>query len=506
MVIILVYLLLAALLLLLNAFFVLAEFASVRARPTQIEALAAKGDVRAKMFQRIQAHLDQFLSVCQIGITFASIGLGFVGEPAVAGLLTPAFSALGAGGESAAVAHGVAIGVGYALISFLHIVIGEQVPKLVAIRKTEKCALFTAHPLLVSYYLFFVPLWLLNSAVNGILRLFRIAPSGKYDEHSEDEVRLILSRSQSGGLMTFRRLLYMENILDFGALTVRNAMRPRNQVRYLKADAARAEIDSIFTKHKYSRYPLLDKDPDMPLGFIHCKDLFLAERSGKASALLRAFVRPCPFAKEDDPLEPLLSEMQRRGNHMALVYDRRGRWSGIITLEDIVEEVLGTIEEEFPLEPRVDLCDYLSPDRVFLNVEGDTIIAAARNALLLLDYRDLPQPVGNLGRALAEREARGSSYVGKRLAIPHARLKNIGKPVAIVARLKKPIAAPVPGESIDFLFILLTPEAMPRIHQILLSHIAGIFESEFLEARIATATTAEELHEAIRVAEQTALA
>jgi CBS domain containing-hemolysin-like protein/mannitol/fructose-specific phosphotransferase system IIA component (Ntr-type) len=500
-------LLLALLLLMLNAFFVLAEFASVRTRPTQMEALAAAGNFRAKLFQRIQARLDQYLSVCQIGITMASIGLGFVGEPAFAGLLMPLIRVLGIGKGSTVVAHGAAITIGYLLISFLHIVIGEQVPKLIAIRKTKASALFTAYPMVVFYYLFFVPLWLLNTTVSAILKLFGIGKSGKADEHSEEEVRIILSKSQSSGMMSFRRLMYMENVLDFGALRIRNAMRSRSQVRTLSTRLSREETDKIIADNRYSRYPLIDGNLEAPIGFIHIKDLFLSEHSGVSIQDLKSFVRPCPSVKEDDSLEPLLSEMQRKAYHIALVYDKKGRWTGIITLEDIIEEVIGTIEEEFPLEPRTGLSDFMSQKRVLLDIEGDSIVGASRNAILKVDKSELP-PISpdTIVRGLTERELLGSSYVGKRLAIPHARLKNIDRPYVIVARLKEPIAAPIPHETIDILFILLTPLTMPRIHQILLSHIAGIFESEFFESRITTATTAAELYEAIKIAEQTALA
>lgn len=505
MIIITVYLLLALLLIMLNAFFVLAEFAAVKARSTQMDVLAANGNKRARQMQHIQTHIDKYLSVCQIGITFASIGLGFVGEPSLAKLIKPFVLMAGAGIATDVTAHGIAIAIAYLIISFLHIVIGEQVPKLVAIRKTEKTALLISYPLQMFYYIFLLPLWFLNSSVNAILWILRIpAPKG-HEEHSEDEIRLILGQSLSSGMMSFRRLLYIENVLDMGTLTIFNAMRIREKICILNTGMAREEIDVVVAKYRYSRYPLIGDDPEKPLGFVHIKDFYLAERSGKPVDNLLKFVRPCLKVSQNGALEQTLSEMQKKGNHMGFVYDSVGNWTGIVTLEDLIEEVVGTIEEEYPIEQPVRLTSVLTPANVLLDVEGSTIIIATRNALSRLDAALLPLPVDEVMRYITERERSGSSYVGRRLAIPHARLKSISSPTIVVARLKKPIQAPTPSseEKINYLFILLTPSSAPRLHQIILAHIAAIFESDFLDERMDVAKTPQELFNAIGTVEQT---
>ncbi len=501
-----IYFLLLVLLLFLNAFFVLAEFAVVKARPTQMEALAEKGNRRAKLVEHIQTHLDEYLSVCQVGITLASIGLGFVGEPAFAKLLEPPLRWAGVSAAGARItSHTLAIAFAYIIVSFLHIVIGELVPKSVAVRKTEGAALLTAYPMLVFRYVFLVPIWALNSTVNGVLRLVRLPPTIGRGTHSEDEIRIILDQSQESGTLSFRRLLHLENVLDMGTLTVRNAMRARRLVRSLSLSETRAEIDRIIADNRYSRYPLVGDDPNRPLGYVHVKDLFLAERAGKSADDLKSFVRPCLLFKEEDSLEQRLSEMQRKACHMALVFASDGTWSGIITLEDAIEEVIGTIEEEYPTEPPIRLGDLLTPERTLLGVEGNTIVSAARNALERVRVSELPVSKDAIMLSVAERERLGSSYVGRRLAIPHARLKRLAEPMVIVARLKAPIPAPVPGEDINLLFILLTPADTPRIHQILLSHIAGIFESDYLEDRLETASSPADLHNVIVTAEQVVL-
>jgi mannitol/fructose-specific phosphotransferase system IIA component (Ntr-type) len=385
-------------------------------------------------------------------------------------------------------------------------VIGELIPKSVAIRRTEKAAMLTAFPMVIFRYIFIAPIWVLNSTVNAILRLFRLPPVTPHGVHSEDEIRIILDQSQAGGMISFRRLLHIENVLDMATLTVRNAMRSRRLVRGLNLAAPRYENDQIIGQYRYSRYPLLGEDPQRPLGYIHIKDLFLAERAGKTTDDLRAFLRPCLHFQEEDPLEQRLSEMQRKACHMALVFDGKGTWSGIITLEDAVEEVIGTIEEEYPTEQPVRLSDLLSPLHTLLDVEGESILSATRHALHRINTADLPLSKDAIMASVIERERLGSSYIGRRLAIPHARLKRLAEPMVIVARLKKPIPSPVPGEDITLLFILLTPADTPRIHQILLSHIAGIFESDFLEGRLEAASTPAELHSVVCTAEQVVLA
>jgi CBS domain containing-hemolysin-like protein/mannitol/fructose-specific phosphotransferase system IIA component (Ntr-type) len=502
-----IYLVLAILLILLNAFFVLAEFAAVKMRPTQVEALAEAGNRRAKTVERIQAHLDEYLSVCQVGITLASIGLGFVGEPAFATLLYPLVRRIGLAGLAAGItAHSISVALAYLLVSFLHIVIGELVPKSVAIRSTEKAALRTAFPMLVFRYVFILPILLLNTTVNGILRIFRMPPVTDHAAHSEEEIRIILDQSQSSGMLSFRRLLHIENVLDMGSLTVRNAMRARRLVRYLSLENTRAQNDSVIAEYRFSRYPLLGDDPEKPLGYVHVKDLLLAEHSGKSTDNLKTFVRPCLSFREQDPLEQRLSEMQRKAAHMALVFAEDGRWTGIITLEDAIEEVIGTVEEEYPTEPTIRLSDLLTPDHTLLDIEGTSIQSATRNALQRIGVQDLPVSRDAIMLSIVDRERLGSSYVGRRLAIPHARLSRLAQPMVIVGRMKNPIPAPVPGEDINLLFILLTPADTPRIHQILLSHIAGIFESDFLEGRLEDATTPAELHNVIVTAEQVVLA
>lgn len=493
-----IYLIIALFLLLLNAFFVLAEFAAVKARPTRMEELADEGNSQAKYMLYVQSHIDEFLSVCQLGITFASIGLGFVGEPAFAKLLAPFFTWAGNIGEAAA--HGVAITIAYIAVSFLHIVLGEQIPKCLAIRRTDQAALLTAFPMKFFHALFFIPLWGLNLTVALFFKLMRIPFTSMHDTHSEGEVRIILEGAQNSGQMSFHQLLLIENVLDLKDLRAKDAMRPRNFVKCLDCSLSIEENLGIIRSYKFSRYPLLEGNQDTVTSFIHVKDLLLSGLLSGPGEQLKALARALPSIKEESSLEGLLSNMQRRGIHMALVNDSQGKWIGMLTLEDLIEELTGIIEEEFPFETPVYLSDYLKPAKTILNIPADSIISAVKNGMKLIPQSEFAQPLEKIIAAVEQREKLLSSYIGKGLAIPHARIET-ETPFIAFFRLAHPIPSPTPGEDIKIIFLLISPANIPRLHQIFLSRIARIMESEFLEDRLIDAKTPEELCEVIRVAE-----
>ena len=262
----LIYMLILVLLLLLNAFFVLAEFAAVRVRGTQVSELEDQGRRGAPALRIVHENLDEYLAVCQLGITFASIGLGFVGEPAIAQLLMPLLGHIEA-------AHAVAITISYILISFLHILLGELLPKSIAIRFAERSALFTARPMVWFRYILYLPLVVLNGSANLILRMLGLYALPKEAAPSEAEVRIILEKSQQEGMMPFRRLLLFENLFDFGDVRVRDEMRPIDKVTVLYADRPWEENRDKIMSTIHTRFPLLEGNPPRPLGIIHIKDL-----------------------------------------------------------------------------------------------------------------------------------------------------------------------------------------------------------------------------------------
>lgn len=475
----------------------------MKIRPTQIDALAAQGHRGARRVRRIIDHLDEYLSVCQVGITLTSIGLGFVGEPAFAALFHPLFAGWGAWSEP--VTEAVSVGTGFVLVSYLHIVIGELIPKTVAIRITEKAVFWVAGPITVFRWLFLGPIWVLNATVSLVLKPFGLAAPTSHSLVTDGEFRAILDQSEEGGIMSFRRLLYMENILDLGALTVRNAMQVKAKVQVLRTGMSWPAVHTMVERFRYSRYPLVAPGSHQPLGIVHVKDLYAAYRDDSDTIDLPSLARPALEAVDSDPLEHLLGQMQRTGIHMAFVRDGAGRWIGMVTLEDVLEEVVGTIEEEYPVEPPVTIAEFLRPDHVLLDVEGHDLETVVKAALARIPYAELPADPEMILHRILERERQAPSALSHHLAIPHGRVDGLIRPLVVLARPRNPLPVAGRNEPTKILFILVTPAESPRIHQILLSHIAGLYESDYFEDRLYEAATPGELHTLVCTAEQTIL-
>jgi len=507
-----VYLFLAVLLVLLNAFFVLAEFAAVKMRPSRVRELANDGVRGAAAAQHVQEHLDEYLSVCQVGITFTSIGLGFVGEPAIVRLIEPLLIWTGIFAQPSAspeagefqffTTHAVAFALSYMIMSYAHILVGELVPKSMAIRRTDRSALITSPLLRLFRTLFAMPLFVLNGSANIVLKAMGLGKSGAHETHSEDELRILLNQSQSSGMMTFRRLLFLENVFDLGELIVRDAMRPRSQVRCMNTNASMEENLQIARRFRFSRYPLVDGE-GIPAGFVHLKDLLLG---GNSDCDLRTLLRPVITVEETTLLEAVLAEMQKKRIHVALVRDANGAWSGFLTLEDAIEEIVGTIRDEFEDEEPVHLADALLEDRIHLNIEADSTIAAVRKALFLMKPESLPIPRDEVVRAVEEREKLIETYLGRHLGMPHARLQGIQKAIVLVIRSQEGIPYRGTSERAHLLFVLLTPAGQPRVHQRLQAVIATMLdESEFIPERLRTASTPAEVLDILRTGEQATL-
>jgi CBS domain containing-hemolysin-like protein len=498
-----VLLLVSLLLLLLNAFFVLAEFASVKVRPTRVEELVDRGDPRARMLQHVQHHLDEYLSVCQVGITFASIGLGFVGKPAFQRLVQPPLEWLG--WASPAVTGAVAVSLAYLLVSFLHILVGELVPKSIAIRRAEASGLWMALPLRVCHFLFFVPFWILNSSANLILRLIGLPELIKDPTHTEDEIRIILERSQSGGVISFLRLLMMENVFDFGTMRVRDAMKPPAAVKIIRLRAPWSENLRAIRESKYSRFPVVDEGQDLPIGVVHVKDLLHMDLTRQDSPDLRAVLRPYLKVTDELPLEEMLSRFQRQRRRVAVVVDRKGRWTGFLTLEDVIEEIVGSVEDEFEKEPPLFLADVLTAGRIVFGVRGGNMVEAIADILGRIDAAELPQPRDKVVRAVVERERTLQTYLGEGVAVPHARLDGIDGPCLIVASAEQGIPVRGGAERAHVIFMLLTPLAAPQFQVRLLSRIAGLTRSEYVVERLREARDPAAVLEVIRAADPVSL-
>jgi len=342
------YLVLAFLFVLANGFFVAAEFALVKVRPTQLAELLERGSTRAKMTKRILKRLDAYLAAAQVGITFASLALGWIGEPAFATLLLPLLHSLGV--FAPAVAHSIAITISFILISALHIVFGEQVPKFLAIEKPVGTAVWTAH-LLHGFYVFTWPaIWLLRTLTNGALRIVGIRHAGEGEAvHSVDELRMILAGSEKAGILSEENREIIEGVFQFSKRTARQIMVPRTDVVVMSTTKSIEENLETIRVSRHTRYPLCEGTLDQTIGLIHVKDLLLAQLRGPGMTL-EQLKRDILFVPENSTVESLLSQFIESKTHMAVILDEYGGASGIVSLENITEELFGQIQDEFDRE------------------------------------------------------------------------------------------------------------------------------------------------------------
>lgn len=342
------YLLLALLFIIANGFFVAAEFAIIKVRPTQLAELAAAGSTRARMTRRIIKKLDSYLSATQLGVTLASLALGWVGEPAFEHLIEPRLKFLGV--YSVSVAHTIAASVAFIVISSLHIIFGELGPKYLAIDKTLGTALWSSHLLRAFYVLAYPIIWMLNHSTNAILRLIGIKPaSDKEMVHSQEELRLILAHSEKAGILSEENREIIEGVFQFSKRTARQIMVPRTDVSVLSTLKSIEENLEIIRTTRHTRYPLCDGTLDQTIGLIHVKDLFLAQLRGPGRTMME-LKRDVLFVPENSTVDALLSQFIEHKTHMAIVLDEYGGASGIVSLENITEELFGQIQDEFDRE------------------------------------------------------------------------------------------------------------------------------------------------------------
>lgn len=333
------------LLVLLNAFFVAAEFAIVKVRITQVAARSRAGDARARIAQHVTGHLDAYLSACQLGITLASLGLGWIGEPAIADLLEPAF--VSAGVRDEVLLHTTSFAVAFGLITFLHIVFGELAPKSIAIRHAEDATLALARPLHWFYRAFRPAIVLLNGVANRMLKLAGFEPAtGTEQAHSEAELREILAASGQGPREDRSRFLL--NLFDLRALKASDVMTPAPRVVALDVRKPLEENVRAAEDAGYSRYPIVDGNLDNVLGMVHQKDIASRIlRKDRPEQSLLDIKRDVQLVPDSQNAEALLQQLIRRGQHLAVVVDEHGRTVGLVTMEDLFEEVFGNIRDEF---------------------------------------------------------------------------------------------------------------------------------------------------------------
>ncbi|MCW9048153.1 MAG: hemolysin family protein [Gammaproteobacteria bacterium] len=329
-----------------NGFFVAAEFALVKARGFRIETMANEGRATAKLTLRIQHNLEAYLAACQLGITMASLGLGWVGEPAVAALLEPWFRDMGV---PEPILHTTAFIIGFLIFSSLHIVVGEQVPKTLAIRKAEPVALWVAYPLHITYILVFPLNWLLNSSTRKILTLFKVAEATHADIFSNDELKGLVATSEEHGELGANKAEMLKNLFEFDQRLVGRVMIPRTALKLLDINNNADENFAIIRDSRHSRFPLIDSNNNEKIiGIVLTKDLYASLLSDDKEPWghLQTFSREPFIVPESQKVAHLFDVMRSKRAHMALVADEYGKLTGIVTLEDLLEEIVGEIEDE----------------------------------------------------------------------------------------------------------------------------------------------------------------
>lgn len=334
-------LILTAVMVLANAFFVASEFAIVKIRPTRVQELVKKGGKRAILLAGILRRLDAYLSANQLGITFASLALGWVGEPTLARVLEPLLVPLGTWAGMAT--RTVAFVLSFMVITFLHTTIGEQVPKVLALQLAEPVALWTAAPLRVFYFIAFPFIWVLNTSSNLFLRLLGLRAATEAEHlHSPNELRLVLQhvKLDPGA----RRLI--DRVFDYTHRVARQVMTLRRDVVVLTAGSAFEENLKVALGNQYTRYPLVDPRSDQVLGYVHLKDIVGALASNRLPRRMREIARQPIYVSEETRLEWLRREFQRRRVHIAVVLGEKDKFVGIVTMEDLLEEFVGEIQDE----------------------------------------------------------------------------------------------------------------------------------------------------------------
>lgn len=327
--------------LVMNAFFVAAEFSLVRVRKSQVEILVDEGRSGAKYTKLVADNVNAYLSACQLGITLASLALGWLGEPAVSALISPLLASFGL--PEAAI-HAIAIAVGFVIITALHIVVGELIPKSLAIFSTEKYSLLTAAPLVWFYRITYPIMWLFNSITNGVMKLLGHDIANEHEVYTGEEIQLLIDESSESGLIDPEQHEYVDNIFDLGDKDAEAIMTPRTDVICIDLEDPLEENLETVLRYKYTRYPVCRNNKDRIVGFVHVKDLYTLPKDATIDDLRIRVIQAVP---EGVPIAKLLQTLQQKRTKIAVVIDEHGGTAGIVTMSDIMEQIVGRIDDEY---------------------------------------------------------------------------------------------------------------------------------------------------------------
>jgi len=348
----LLQLVIVVLLVLANGFFVAAEFSLVSVRRTRIAELVAQGNQAAKWAEKALENPDRVIAATQLGITLASLGLGWVGEPALAHILEPLVELFPADIQSE-VSHSIAAGLAFAMITFLHVVVGELAPKSIALQNPENTSLLVARPTLWTEWIFKPAILVLNGTGNFLLKLVGVKPASGHElAHSVEELKMIVTASAEGGVVEAEESEMLHAVFDFGELLVRQVMVPRTEIMAFEADMTLNESIGIAIASTYTKFPVYDDSLDNVIGVVHIKDLLRAQLDPeRQNCKARSLVREALFVPETVHVRSVLQQFRDRHRHIAIVIDEFGGTAGLITLEDLMEEIVGEVSDPFDAAP-----------------------------------------------------------------------------------------------------------------------------------------------------------
>ncbi|WP_040204384.1 hemolysin family protein [Neobacillus jeddahensis] len=339
-----------AILIALTAFFVTSEFAIVKIRSSRIDQLIEEGNSKAVSAKRVISNLDEYLSACQLGITITALGLGWIGESTIEHILGPVFQKMNIP-ESAT--HILSVGIAFAIITFLHVVVGELAPKTLAIQKAELITLLVSRPLILFYKIMYPFIWVLNGSARIVSSLFGLKPVSENEiAHTEEELRIILSESYKSGEINQSEFKYVNKIFEFDNRIAKEIMVPRTEMVSLSKDDTLETFLEVLREEKFTRYPVIDGDKDHIIGLVNIKELMtdLIGNEKLSTQTLENYTRPIIRVIETIPIHDLLVKMQKDRVHMAILMDEYGGTSGLVTVEDILEEIVGEIRDEFDMD------------------------------------------------------------------------------------------------------------------------------------------------------------
>ncbi len=336
-----------AILIAFTGFFVAAEFAIVKVRSSRIDQLVAEGKRGALAAKKVTTNLDEYLSACQLGITVTAMGLGWLGEPTIEKLLHPLFEKWNLNPSISSV---LTFGLAFMIMTYLHVVVGELAPKTMAIQKAERVTLLLAGPLMMFYKVMYPFIWVLNGSARVVTGLFGLKPASEHEvAHTEEELRLILSDSYESGEINQAEYKYVNNIFEFDNRIAKEIMVPRTEIVGFYLEDSVEEHMKVIQNERYTRYPIFGEDKDDIIGMVNVKDFFIRymTEDQKDLSSIRSYMRPIIEVMETTPIHDLLLQMQKKRIPMAVLYDEYGGTAGIVTLEDILEEIVGEIRDEY---------------------------------------------------------------------------------------------------------------------------------------------------------------